>query len=129
MRESILIGSVWNNAESWVNINKTDLINLEKADIILQKFILSEKGNPSKVFMYLELEILPVKYIIMKKGLRYILNEDMSSMIRQVYETLKLDSRKGDLYTRHEGFGFRPHRKRNCRFSQKYSGKKSFMKE
>ena len=26
----------------------------------------------------------------------YILNEDMSSMIRQVYETLKLDSRKGD---------------------------------
>ena len=53
----------------------------------------------------------------------------MSSMIRQVYETLKLDSRKGDLYTRHGGFGFRPHRKRNCRFAQKYSGKNSFMKE
>ena len=28
--------------------------------------------------------------------LRYILNEDMISMIRQHYETLKLDSRKGD---------------------------------
>ena len=49
--------------------------------------------------MYLELGILPVKYVIMEKRLkflRYILNEDMSSMIRQVYETLKLDSRKGD---------------------------------
>ena len=86
MRESILLGSVWNNAESWVNINKTDLINLEKADTILHKFILSEKGSPRKVFMYLELDILPVKYIIMKKRFRYISNEDMGSMIRQVYE-------------------------------------------
>ena len=49
--------------------------------------------------MYLELGILPVKYVVMKKRLnflKYILNENMSSMIRQVYETLKTDSRKGD---------------------------------
>lgn len=99
MRESMLLGSMLNNAESWININKTDLNNLEKPDTILQKLILSAKGSPSKVFMYLELGILPVKYVIMEKRLkflRYILNEDMSSMIRQVYETLKLDSRKGD---------------------------------
>ena len=49
--------------------------------------------------MYLELGISPVKYVEMKKRLnflKYILNEDMSTMIRQVYETLKTDSRKGD---------------------------------
>ena len=28
--------------------------------------------------------------------LRYILNEDMETMLRQVYEVLKTDSRKGD---------------------------------
>ena len=30
------------------------------------------------------------------KFLRYILNKDINSMVRQVYETLKTDSRKGD---------------------------------
>ena len=43
MRESMLLGSMLNNAESWININKTDLNNLEKPDTILQKLILSEK--------------------------------------------------------------------------------------
>ena len=30
MRESMLIGSMLNNSESWINISKTDLENLEK---------------------------------------------------------------------------------------------------
>ena len=49
--------------------------------------------------MYLELRILTVKYAAMKKRLnflKYILNEDMSTMICQVNEELKTDSRKGD---------------------------------
>ena len=99
MRESMLVGSLLNNSESWINLNKTDIKNLEKPDTILQKEILKTKGNPSKALMYLELGILPVKYVVMKKRLnflKYILNEDMSTMIRQVYETLKTDSRKGD---------------------------------
>ena len=67
----MLLGSMLNNAESWININKTDLNNLEKPDTIFQKLILSAKGSPSKVFMYLELGILPVKYVIMEKGLSF----------------------------------------------------------
>ena len=66
---------------------------------MIQRNILCTSGNPSKVFMYLELGILPVKFVIMEKRLkflRYILKESMSSMLRQVYETLKKDSRKGD---------------------------------
>ena len=49
--------------------------------------------------MCLELGIIPVKFVIMEKQLnflRYILQESMTSMLRQVYETLKSDSRKGD---------------------------------
>ena len=72
MRESMLLGSMLNNAESWININKTDLNNLEKPDTILQKLILSAKGSPSKVFMYLELRILPVKYVIMEKRIKFL---------------------------------------------------------
>ena len=49
--------------------------------------------------MYLELGILPIKYINIEKRLkflRYILNQSKISMIRKVYEALKSESRKGD---------------------------------
>ena len=61
--------------------------------------ILSITGNPSRVFMMLELGIAPVRFVIMKKRmqfLHYILNESTESMIRKVYDTLKQDSRHGD---------------------------------
>ena len=99
MRESMLIGSMLNNSESWINISKKGLENLEKPDTMLKRNILSTYGNPSKVFMYLELGILPVKFVIMEKRLnflRYILKESMFFMIRQVFETHKTESVKGD---------------------------------
>ena len=49
--------------------------------------------------MNLELGILPIKYFIIEKRLkflRYILNENKSSMIRKVFDELKKDSRRGD---------------------------------
>ena len=75
------------------------LEDLEKPDIILMRKILSITGNPSRVFMMLELGIAPVRFVIMKKRmqfLHYILNESTESMIRKVYDTLKQDSRHGD---------------------------------
>ena len=102
MRESMLLGSLLNNSESWINVKKQDLEKLEKPDTMIQRNILGTSGNPSKAFMYLELGFLPVKFVIMEKRmnfLRYILKESMSSMIRQVYETLKTDSTKGDFFS------------------------------
>ena len=99
MRESLLLGSMLSNSESWINISKLDLDLLEKPDVMVHRKILCDYGNPSKVFMFLELGTIPVKYVMMEKRLkflRYILNESMTSMIRQVFEVQKLDSRKGD---------------------------------
>ena len=51
--------------------------------------------------MCLELGIIPVKYVLISKHLdflHYILSEDMSSILRKVYDTTKCDSRKGDFY-------------------------------
>ena len=95
MREGILLGGLLNNSESWINISKKDIEDLEKPDLILMRKILSITGNPSKVFMMLELGIAPVRFVIMKKRmqfLHYILNESTESMIRKVYDTLKQDS-------------------------------------
>ena len=99
LREGLLLGSMLNNCESWVNITKCDLDNLEKPDTMVQRSILTNYGNPSKVFMCLELGVIPVKFVIMEKRLyflKYILDENISLMLRQVYEALKGDSRKGD---------------------------------
>ena len=51
--------------------------------------------------MHLEMGTIPVKFVMMEKRLnflKYILNENMNSMIRQVFEVIKTDSRKGDFY-------------------------------
>ena len=99
MREGLLINSLLTNSESWVNVTEKELSNLEKLDILLQRKLLTESGNPSKAFMCLELGSVPVKFVIMSKRvhlLKYILEEPTGSMIRDVFNLLKEDSRKGD---------------------------------
>ena len=69
---------------------------------MLKRKILSDNGNPSKPFIFSELGIIPVKFIINRKRanfLKYILNESKDTMIRQVYEALKVDSKKGDFFS------------------------------
>ena len=67
MRDGLLLGSLLNNCESWINITKSDLDNLEKPDTMVQRNILTEYGNPSKVFMCLELRVISVKFVIIEK--------------------------------------------------------------
>ena len=99
MREAVLLSSLLTNSETWINITKKDLEDLEKPDIILQRKILSTSGNPSKCFVQLELGIIPVKFVVMQKRLNFlqhILHESTDSMIKQVFMLQKHDSRKGD---------------------------------
>ena len=99
MREGKLISGLLTNSESWINVTKKDIEDLEKPDICLLRKIMSKSGNPSKCFLQLELGIIPVKFVMMQKRmsfLYYILNESMDSIVNQVYITQKEDSRKGD---------------------------------
>ena len=72
MKEAILISGLLTNSESWIIITKTDLKQLEKPDIILQRNILSTSGNPSNCFMQLELVLIPVNYVIMQKSMKFL---------------------------------------------------------
>lgn len=97
MRDGMLVGGMLNNAETWVNMTKSDIEKLEKPDTRLNERLFETKA--AKVFQYLEMGILPVKYVIMGKrlkSLKYILDESMEAMISQVYEAQKLESKKGD---------------------------------
>ena len=97
MRDGILMSALLNNAETWNNITKKNTLNLEKPDTMLQQKLFDIKS--SKVFYYLELGILPGKYVIMKKRLKflkYILDEPMETMIRKVFEEQRKETQKGD---------------------------------
>ena len=99
MRDSLLLGSMLTNCETWINLTEADIKKLEKPDVELQRKLLSVTGNPSKAFMSLELGITPVKFVITGRRvnfLYYILNEPTESIIHQVYGALKEDSRRGD---------------------------------
>ena len=97
----MLLGGLLSNAEAWTHLTEVNLAKLQLPDTFLHKTLLSSSGNPSKVYMWLELGVIPVKYVIMEKRLNflhYILSENISSILRQVYYTMKSDSRKGDFY-------------------------------
>ena len=89
MRQAMLLGGLLTNAESWNHLTEANITKLTMPDTMLQRFLLSTTGNPSKVFMCLELGVIPVKYVIITKRinfLHYILKENMTSTLRQVYE-------------------------------------------
>ena len=101
MRQAMLLGGLLSNSEAWTHLTEINLAKLQLPDTLLHKTLLSTSGNPSKVCMCLELGVIPVKYVIMGKRLNflyYILSESISSTMRQVYETMKSESRKGDFY-------------------------------
>ena len=60
--------------------------------------VLSASGSTSKSFMMLELGLILVQFVIMKKRLQFlhhILTESTEALVRQVFDVLKEDSRKG----------------------------------
>ena len=93
-----MVEPMLNNSEAWINITQENENDLEKPDIMLQRKLLTHCGNPSKVFMCLELGVVPVKFVIMAKRVQFlktILDESMNSTMRQVYTAQKEDSIKG----------------------------------
>ena len=67
MRQGLMLSSMLTNAETWINISETDITKLTMPDTMLHRQILSSTGNPSKVFMSLELGVVPVRYALMAK--------------------------------------------------------------
>ena len=49
------------HAETWINVTEADITKLTMPDTMLQRQLLSVSGNPSKVFMCLEVGVIPVR--------------------------------------------------------------------
>ena len=88
LRQSIFISTVLPNSETWVNLSKTDIENLENIDKILLRRILDAPAKTSLPALYQELGCYPIKYIIMARRLSFlhhILNCDDDRLIKQVF--------------------------------------------
>ena len=99
LRESLFLSSLLLNSEAWVSYTEKDVRILEQCDEILLTRILDCDANTSNALKYLDLGILPVRFIIMKRKLaflQYILKEEKNSMIYQVFQATLENPLKND---------------------------------
>ena len=99
LRSSLFLSSILLNSEAWTNLTDKDIRRLEQSDEILLSKILDAEANTSNTFKYLELGVAPLRFEIMKRKLlflQYILKQEKSSMVYQVFESTRENPVKND---------------------------------
>ena len=88
LRISLIINGILTNAEAWYDIKKTELETLEKIDESLLRQILEAPCSTPKEMLYLEMGLLPIRFIIMSRRMNFlhsILNEKQESLIYRFF--------------------------------------------
>ena len=99
LRESLFLSSLLLNSEAWVGYTEKDVRALEKCDEMLLSKILGCDKSTSNTFKYLELGIIPIRFVIMQRKLgflQYLLKQEKDSMVFQVLQATIDDPRKND---------------------------------
>ena len=99
LRNSLLLSSILTNSEAWYNLKKEEVEKLEKADEKLLRKILECPFSTPKEMIYLELNCLPIRYIIKCRRvmfLSYIVREEKSSLIFKFLEAQLASPTKND---------------------------------
>ena len=87
LRESLFLSSLLLNSEAWVGYSDKDIRELEKCDEQLLARILDCDKNTSNTHKYLELGVLPLRFVVMKRKLgflHYLLKQDKECMVYKV---------------------------------------------
>ena len=88
LRESTFLSSILLNSETWVNVTKNNIEELEQIDETLIRRILNAPAKTPLPALYLELGISPLRYNIITRRLMFlhhILNCDENRLISQVF--------------------------------------------
>ena len=99
LRESMLLAGILTNCESWHNVTKEDLYELEKIDRNYLRGILKTQISTPSESLYLELGIIPIKYIIIGRRLNflhYLCNREKSSMLYKFFLVQWIKPEPGD---------------------------------
>ena len=90
---------MYSKYNDWVNLKEQDIRKLEQVDEILLSKILQSEANTNNIFKYLELGVIPIRFVIMKRKilfLQYILQQEKSSLIYKVLEATMKNPLKND---------------------------------
>ena len=99
LRSALFLSSLLTNCEAWYGVSKADRDMLEQADETLLRNILECPVTTPKEMLYLELNCLPIRYILMKRRLNflyYILVQKKTSLMYTFFQAQLNDSSKGD---------------------------------
>ena len=99
LRDSIFVnGFLW-NLETWYDIKEQDLKQLEKIDKMLLKRILNVPVSTPSALLYLELGLVPLRYIIQARRLtflRYILTRNEDDLLLKFFKAQCREPSKND---------------------------------
>ena len=72
LRDSLLLSTLLNNSETWYQVSKQNIADLEKVDenIMRQKFSLP--ATCPRIFLYLETGTMPARYVIIIRRLNFL---------------------------------------------------------
>jgi len=94
--DSLLINSILTDSEVWYNVSKNETKELEKVDEQLLRNVLETgKGTP-KVMLHLEMVLIPIRFILMKRRLMF-LHEEKDSLLHKFFSAQKASPVKGGL--------------------------------
>ena len=99
LRNSHLVSSLLTNAEAWYNVTQANIDLLESVDKSLLRRVLDCPMSTPKEMLYLELGIVPIRYIIKMRRLnflQYILQEDEDCLIHTFLKAQLEKPTRGD---------------------------------
>ena len=102
LRESLFINGILWNLETWYDMKKKDIEELEKIDKMLIKRILNAPSSTPSALLYLEMGMIPLKFIIQARRLmflRYILTQEDDALILRFFNAQKREPCKNDWVT------------------------------
>ena len=99
LRETMFLSVMLLNAETWLNMTKQNIEDLEAIDRVLLKKIFQTASSTSTSLLYLESGCYPVRFSIIGKRLMYlyyILTRDKTDLVSKVYFAQKRNPVKND---------------------------------
>jgi len=102
LRNSLLLSSLLSNSETWYDVTKKEISELESVDETLLRKIFSAHSKTPLETLYLESGNIPIRFILISRRLNflhYILNEENDSLLRSFFTAQRESPVKGDWVT------------------------------
>ena len=99
LRNSLLVNSILANSSAWYKVTALELHQLEQVDESLMSRGLSAPRTTSSAILYLELGVMPLRFIVMYRRimfLHYIVNQSETSLIFRFFKCQVTEPTKGD---------------------------------